>query len=347
MAARHGVVCAGSIVLDVSKVIAAYPPLDHITTIEEVSHSTGGPGLNMAVDLRLLGAGFPVAMLGAVGDDEHGATVLAECARLGVDTTGVAVLPAVATSFTDAMVERDGGRRTFFHHVGANGRFDAAPVPIEESTARILHVGAPGLHTLMDAPRPDGGNGWSALLARARAAGLRTNLELVSLDAATLREVVAPCLPHLDTVVINELEAGALTGIDPVAADADGMADWSTVDAMAHGLVGLGVGALAVVHFPAGAVAADPAGRTWRQGSVRLARDRIRSTVGAGDAFAAGVLLGLHDGWPVPRCLRLGVASAAACLTGPNTSDGIRPADACLAEADRAGYRPAPAPVDR
>ena len=65
-------------------------------------------------------------MLGAVGDDQHGAFVLAECARLGIDTAGSQRLPGVATSFTDAMVERDGGRRTFFHHLGANALFDAS-----------------------------------------------------------------------------------------------------------------------------------------------------------------------------------------------------------------------------
>ena len=111
---------------------------------------------------------------------------------------------------------------------------------------------------------------------------------------------------------------------------------------MALGLVEQGVSVLAVVHFPAGCVAAAPGGRTWRQGSVRLPREQVRSTTGAGDAFAAGVILGLHEGWPVERCLRLAVASAAACVRSPNTSDGIKPADQCLAEADLAGYRPTP-----
>jgi sugar/nucleoside kinase (ribokinase family) len=67
----------------------------------------------------------------------------------------------------------------------------------------------------------------------------------------------------------------------------------------------------------------------------------VRSTTGAGDAFAAGVILGLHEGWPVERCLRLAVASAAACVRSPTTSAGIQSAEACLAEAGRAGYRPA------
>jgi sugar/nucleoside kinase (ribokinase family) len=333
MSTRAGVLCAGTIVVDVAKVIDAYPALDHLAMIEEVSVSTGGPALNMAIDLRRLGASFPVGLLGVVGDDGHGAFVLAECAREGVDTARVRTAGDAATSFTDAMVERDGGRRTFFHHIGANRRFDASGAELERSEARILHAGAPGLHPLMD------GGGWPALLRRAQAAGMHTNLELVTLEPERTNEVAQGCLPFLDSIVINEIEAGALTGIDAEVPDADGPVDWPAIETMATRLIEAGVSTLAVVHFPAGAVAADRSGRTWRQGSVRLPRERVRSTTGAGDAFAAGVILGLHEGWPTERCLRLGAASAAACVRGASTSDGIRAAGACLAEADRAGYR--------
>jgi sugar/nucleoside kinase (ribokinase family) len=169
---------------------------------------------------------------------------------------------------------------------------------------------------------------------------LHTNLEMVSLAPDRTAEVTRPCLPCLDSIVINELEAGALTGIEASVPTADGPVDWPAMEAMALGLIDQGVSVLAVVHFPAGCVAAAPGGRTWRQGSVRLPREQVRSTTGAGDAFAAGVILGLHEGWPAERCLRLAVASAAACVRSPNTSDGIRLAEECLAEADRAGYRP-------
>ncbi|MEA2422711.1 MAG: hypothetical protein QOF55_1810, partial [Thermoleophilaceae bacterium] len=43
---------------------------------------------------------------------------------------------------------------------------------------------------------------------------------------------------------------------------------------------------------------------------------------------------------------RLGVASAAACVGGPNTSDGIRPIEDCLAAADRYGHRATAAETD-
>jgi sugar/nucleoside kinase (ribokinase family) len=335
---RSGVVCVGSVIVDLGKVIDSYPALDHLATIEEVSVSTGGPALNMAVDLRQLGAGFPVAMIGAVGDDEHGRYVLGECARLGIDTSGIQTLDGVATAFTDAMVERGSGRRTFFVHNGASGVFDAATADIEGAPARILHAGAPGLHATLDAHSPDG-NGWTELLRRAQAAGMHTNMELVDLEQEHQVELSSPCLPFLDSIIINELEAGALTGLDAPAPDADGAVDWDTLEEMTIRLLERGVSTLAVVHFPAGCVAASADGRTWRQGSVLVPQEHIRSTTGAGDAFAAGVLFGIHEGWPVEECLRLGSASAGASIRSPHTSAGIDTVAACLAAAATRGYR--------
>ena len=154
-----------------------------------------------------------------------------------------------------------------------------------------------------------------------------------------MAEVAAPSLPYLNSIVVNELEAGRADRhprADARPGRPGGLAgpggDGGAAD-------GVGVATLAVVHFPAGCVAAAPGGRIWRQGSVRMPREQVRSTIGAGDAFAAGVILGLHEGWPVPECLRLGVASAAACVRSTHTSDGIQRADACLAAAERLGYR--------
>ncbi len=337
---RSGVTCAGSVVVDLTKAIDEYPAPNRMAHIAEVATSTGGPGLNMAVDLARLGAAYPVAMVGAIGDDETGSLVEAECRRLGIDTTGLHRLPGVATSFTDVMVEPE-GRRTMFHHPGASDHLTPDMIDIESMTARILHLGAPGIHAAMDEPTgPGSGNGWSQVLATARAAGIATNMELVDLPPGRTVELVRPCLAHLDSLIINELEAGLLSGIETTAPEADGPIDWEALDAMARGLIDAGVPGLAVVHFPGGCTAADARGRSWRQGSVRVPAAEVRSAVGAGDAFAAGALHGLHEGWPIERCLALAVASAGASVRGLTTSASIEPAEACLALAERLGHRP-------
>ncbi|GAA3616611.1 carbohydrate kinase family protein [Microlunatus ginsengisoli] len=336
---RAGVLCAGSVMVDVSKVIDSYPARDHVARIESVSISSGGPGLNLAVDLRRLGAEFPVALAGVIGDDEHGDLVVEECRRLGIDVARLTRVPGGRTAFTDVMVEKIGGRRTFFHHAGVNDAMDLSTLDLSATTERIFHVGAPGLHETMDAPLPDGGNRWARLLDAARSAGLQTNLELVSLQADRLREVALSCLPRLDSIVINEVEAAAMTGAEIPAGDD---VDWPAMEDLARKLLALGVRRVAVIHFPAGGVAVTADGRSWRHGSVRLAPEQVVSTLGAGDAFASGVILGLHEGWPMERVLRLAVSAAAACVQSLGTSDGIRSAETCLAAAEAAGFRPVP-----
>lgn len=346
---RSGVLCAGSIVVDVGKVIDRYPSQELLAVIEDVTLSTGGPAVNLAVDLHRLGAGFPLAIAGVIGDDAHADFMLDALRTNEIDASGIRRTKGAATSFTDAMVVRDGGSRTFFHHPGANAEFGPNDVPLATSTARILHMGAPGLHRAMDAARADSDgeptNGWPQVFAAAQALGMRTNLELVSLAPDELRRLAGPCLPHLDYLVINEVEATALAEVDLDAVGATsvtgsgGAPNWPALEDVARRLIDRGVARLVAVHFPAGCVAAAPGGQVWRHGSVNLPRTEIVSSTGAGDAFASGVIHGLHDGWPVEECLRAGVSAAAACLRSAHTSDGVLPLAECLAMAEEFGYR--------
>lgn len=336
---RRGVWCLGTLAVDFGKVIDAYPELEHLAIIETISQSTGGPGLNMAMDLKQLDPELPIHFLGAIGDDENGQYILNECQKLKIDISKVQKYSGVRTSFTDAMVEHVGGRRTFFHHFGSNNLFDSKKVDLTSCTAKILHVGAPGIHQLMDEPLTGGVTRWVELLKAASELGIHTNLELVSLEPQRLKEVTLPCLPYLDSVIINEIEAGALLDIDAPVKSVDGPVNWEALTSMASGLLDHGVRKIAVIHTPAGVLAMDKEKRIYKQGSVKVPRDSVSNTTGAGDAFASGVIYGIHEGWEVARALELGVASAAASIQNPHTSYGVLPYERALVAARSYGYR--------
>jgi sugar/nucleoside kinase (ribokinase family) len=333
---RSGIISGGCILVDVNKSVDHYPAEERLALIASESHDTGGPGLNLPVDLARLGALFPLEVVGVVGDDAHGRLVRDVCRQAGIGTDGLGVLPGVPTSYTDVMIVKENGRRTFFHHQGANARLLPSQFDFSRTRARILHIGSPGMHEDMDRPTASG-NGFTEVLARARAAGLRTNLEMVTFPPERMRALAGPCLPLLDTIVVNELEAAALAEVET---HRDGAPDFERAEAAARRLVELGVSQLAVVHFPAGCAAAVPGGRTFRQGSVRVPPADVKSTNGAGDAFAAGVLLGAHEGWPVERCLEAAVCVAAVSLGAYSTSGAIRPIAECLAYGRAHGFRP-------
>jgi sugar/nucleoside kinase (ribokinase family) len=75
------------------------------------------------------------------------------------------------------------------------------------------------------------------------------------------------------------------------------------------------------------------------QGSVCLPKSEIAGSTGAGDAFAAGFLLGVHELLPIAEALRLGVSVAAASLRAPGASSGIASLARCLALGKKYGYR--------
>src|SRR4051812_31190040 len=116
--ARSGVVCAGSWCVDHNKLIDSWPEQDGTTNIVHEQLQGGGSGANMAVDLKRLGASFPVEAIALVGDDGDGQFLMELCNELGIDTAQMHVSPDVPTSVTYVMSVQGTGRRTFFYRPG-------------------------------------------------------------------------------------------------------------------------------------------------------------------------------------------------------------------------------------
>jgi sugar/nucleoside kinase (ribokinase family) len=96
---------------------------------------------------------------------------------------------------------------------------------------------------------------------------------------------------------------------------------------------------LVVAHCPRGAVAAVRGGGVVRQPALRVPADEIVAANGAGDAFAAGTMYGVHQRFAVEDCLALGRAAAAASLRALSTTAAVVTVAECLALARRWGER--------
>ncbi len=331
---RTGLIAAGNWVLDHVKVIDTWPPQDALATILGESFGNGGGAYNVLKNLARLGARFPLRGIGLVGDDAAGARILADCRTHGIDTTQLRVTPDAPTSYTDVMTVRATGRRTFFTQPGASARLAPEHFDFRETTARIFYLGYLLLLDRLDAVS-NGQPAAADVFARARAAGLVTALDMVSETSDRFATAVAPVLPLVDYAFANDFEAEKLTGI---ALRRDGMLDLTRVAAAGGKLLELGTQRWAIIHFPEGAHACSRAGESLWQGSVPLPAAEIQGTAGAGDAFSAGVLFGVHEAWPMRDCLRLGVCAAAASLRNVTCSDAVESHDVCLALGARIGF---------
>jgi sugar/nucleoside kinase (ribokinase family) len=333
---RKGVLCGGCWLVDHNNAISHWPQQETLTQIVSSEHQGGGPAHNLAIDLTRLAPGFPVWGTGVLGDDDAGRFLLNSCAERGIDHSALHILAGARTSHTDVMTVKSTGKRTFFHHQGANALLSPEHFDFTACPARILHLGAPGIHATMDAPYQGEANGWVDVLRRAQAAGLYTNLEMISGTPEEIRRLVLPCLAHLDSLIVNDFEAGVLSGIDLL-----GESETSAQAARqaAQALLALGPMRLVVIHFPGGCVAATRAGEVLAKPSLNVPPEAITGANGAGDAFAAGVLYGIHEDWPLDDSLNLGLCAAASALRSVSTTASVGSVAQCLALGQDWGWR--------
>ena len=334
---RSGILCGVAWCIDSNISIATWPPEETVAIVLSEDHQGGCPGHNMSTALKKLGAPFPVSAIGLVGNDSHGHKLLKICDEHGIDRTQLEMRDGLATSYVMAMTAKDTGKRTFFSTAGAHAEQTPDDFDFTKTTARYVHLGLPGFHDKLDAPWKNDPNGWVTLLKKARAAGLKSNLEMASFDLTLISTVVRPMLPHLDSLIINDFEAAAITSQRTVENGETNIAACrAAIEEIIQSHSNLD---FAVIHFPKGAIAMTRKGEVFAQASVAVPRNIIVGSNGAGDAFAAGILTGEHEGWSMQKSLKLAHASAAASLRASATTAAIVNWQECLNLAEGWGWR--------
>ncbi len=339
---RHGVLAGGNWIIDQVKMVDVYPQREQLANIRSQSQGTGGAPFNVLVDLARMKAPFPLTAAGLVGKDILGDEIFAILKKHKIDSKLLRKTDQAPTSYTDVMTEIGSGRRTFFHERGANALWEAEDLNFARTKARIFHLGYLLLLDAMDAPDKTFGTRAARLLSEAQKAGLKTSVDVVSEDSDRFAKIVSPALKYVDYCILNEIEAGKTTGFK--IRQSDGSLDTVSVKHAAGALLQMGVREVIVIHFPEGAFARTRRGEDFWQSSLNLPPKFIAGTAGAGDAFCAGVLFGLHEGWELHKCLLTGVCAAAASLAHPTCTGGMLELAGCLALAKK--HRPR-APLER
>lgn len=305
-AERKGIAVAGSVIVDKINEISAYPQAGELTQIRSIQYAAGGCVPNVAIDLKKIVPEMDISAIGKIGDDEEGKFVFDLMANAGVSVEGLRIMAGEKTSFTEVM-SIPGGQRTFFVYSGASGDFGISDMDFDTISAKILHL---GYFLLLQ--KIDDGDGIQ-VLQKALESGMETSIDLVSENSDRYSQVL-PCLPYTDYLIINELEAGRLAGMEP--------AD-ENLEKIARNLMELGVRKKVIIHKPECAVCLSPDRFTWL-GSYILPEGYIQGTTGAGDAFCAGSLIGIYNGWQDDKILEFASSCAVMALGSPDATSGMK-----------------------
>lgn len=295
-----GIVCAGNLVYDILVRPVNQLRFGSTQWVDSIEQHIGGNGSNTAYGLGLLGV--PVRLFGMLGRDDFGERVRARLAGAGVDLSGV--LPANSPTATTVALVDPGGARCLLHCPGASR--EAFPDPLDFTSKRIgscSHFHLANVFALPNLRRHG-----AETLRRARAAGLTTSLDTGWDALGEWLRVLAPCLPHLDLLFVNEDEAFHLTGEREPRAAARRLREQGVSDVV----VKLGGRGCAVFH-----------GET----EVHAAGFPVQAvdTTGAGDSFVAGFLAGLYHAMPCADAAQLANAAGALSVQKIGSVEGLLP----------------------
>ena len=302
---KNGIAVAGTILVDEINEISAYPIAGELTKIQSVQKSVGGCVPNVAIDLKRLCPTLTVKAVGKVGADENGEYVKEILAHNGVDVECVSV-GTDKTSFTQVM-SVTGGQRTFFTYAGVSADFWANDVPISALNVKMLHL---GYFLLLD--KIDNGDGLK-ILQKAKANGVSTSIDLVS-ENSDRYALVIPCLPYVDNLIINEVEAGKICGIEPRV---------NNLPKIAKALKSMGVRERVIIHTPDLGLCYSNEGMCMVH-SYKLPDGYIQGTTGAGDAFCAGALLGIYEDASDMDILDMATIVATGALSATDATSGLK-----------------------
>lgn len=310
-----GVLCSGSINYDIVVRPVEAPQWGTTTFVDTIDFLVGGNGANTSLALATLG--IPTRLAGAIGCDGPARFLLETLLDAGVDTCGVEPCQE-PTSTTIVMINGEGNRK-FLNRPGSSGIAFAHPVDFDERLlAGMAHFHMASLFIL-----PRLRHSAPETLRRARAAGLATSLDTTWDPLGQWMDALAPCLPLLDYLFMNEDEARMATGsADPAAAAHEVLRRGVRTAVMKLGSQGCAIfTGSEEIHIPAFEV-------------------ECVDTTGAGDCFVAGFLSALMRGGSLEEAGRMGNAAGALAVRQVGAVTGVRGLEETLAWMTQARIRP-------
>jgi sugar/nucleoside kinase (ribokinase family) len=238
--------------------------------------------------------GLDTCAVAKIGDDEAGHRVEKRLQSLGIDTQA---LIYCETNFTGVSVILTGytGDRTILTYRGASADMREEEVPWDVlAQARWMYVGSMS------------GDSAPLFVKLAQFAGEQGIKLALNPGGSQLRagcEALRPALRHCEALFLNKREAYRLTGVEPTRTEQD-------EDEVFRALHDTGV---QTVFITAGAEGVEASGGGERR-KLAAYRSETVSTVGAGDAFAAGCLAALIRGQDLETAMKTGAMNGAAVV---------------------------------
>jgi ribokinase len=282
----------GSLHYDIAVYGPARPRKGETVTGSAWGPKCGGKGGNQAVSVAR--AGGSVEMVGAVGDDDFGQTLLANLERKGVGRDFVRVEPGAKSGMSVAVFDAEGDYGAVIVS-GSNLLLSEADI------ASAADLFARSSILLLQNEVPDAAN-----VAAARAAKKAGGTTI--LNAAPARPLSAELIELIDILVVNAIEAEFLADVAVVETLNGALDAAQLLTAQYPGVV--------VTAGGAGVAFADKGGSVF---AIEGEPVTVESTHGAGDEFVGALATALAAELDIATALGIANHAAAMLVSTPES----------------------------
>ncbi|MBE9047979.1 ribokinase [Pleurocapsales cyanobacterium LEGE 10410] len=289
------IVVFGSINLDLVVEVPHLPTKGETVIGDRFFSAAGGKAANQAVAIAKLGT--PVSLVGQIGDDSFGQTLIKSLQTAGVNTSSITVNPHTYTGVASIVVDKLGAN-TIACAGGANNLVREQEIQqfktlLPQAKIALLELGIPT----------------ATVLKAAREA--KAHDCLLILDPAPVNADLPEELYSLiDIITPNEIEASQLVGFT-----VDGV---TTARQAASFLHQMGVKNVIITLGDRGSFCSDRTNDFW----IKPIPVSVVDTVAAGDAFNGALAVALASGKSLREAVQWGTVGGALAVTknGAQTS---------------------------
>jgi sugar/nucleoside kinase (ribokinase family) len=295
------VVCLGVHLLDILVKHPEAPVLNPgWQLLDDLRITAAGTAAGPAVDLAKLGA-RPISM-GVIGDDYEGGLMVDLMAGFGCDMSRMVRDPGAPTHISLLFIGPTGERNPIM--IRPTG---ARPLTLDDidfdvvADADVLHVGgADQMGEFIGEPLVE-------LIRHARANDVIVTVDVLAEVDEAFRERLAPALNHADFFFPNEGQLAGMTGTEDPGEGVARLREATGVETV--------VGTLG----EEGSLILGAAG----EARVPAFEIDLIDTTGCGDAYVAGFIVAIANGWDAEAAGWLGAAASGLVATGLGSDAGI------------------------